>query len=161
MQKFPKILKKNWGFYVWTNHLFWYKKASLKKGRHICFNARSINHFNTRAKLTEISWTTLIKSKTHNKWIGNVTKATDFWVVLTCPSFVTWPRLGGGSNLCLMKGIFKYTWNLWLFYPQLAPILPTKYLFRSILYCQIAPRIIPNLQQNFLNMGLTPRFEQC
>ena len=98
MQKFPKILKKNWGFYVWTNHLFWYKKASLKKGRHICFNARSINHFNTRAKLTEISWTTLIKSKTHNKWIGNVTKATDFWVVLTCPSFVTWPRLVAWVN---------------------------------------------------------------
>ena len=103
MQKFPKILKKNWGFYVWTNHLFWYKKASLKKGRHICFNARSINHFNTRAKLTEISWTTLIKSETHNKWIGNVTKATDFWVVLTCPSFV---------NLASPGGLGQF-WSIW------------------------------------------------
>ena len=40
--------------------------------------------------------------------------------------------------------------------------LPPEDLFMSILYCQIASRIIPNLQQNFLNMGLTPPpFEQC
>ena len=50
----------------------------------------------------------------------------------------------------------QFTKKLWQFYLQFVTILPIEDLFRPILYCQIASRIIPNLQQKFLNMGLTP-----
>ena len=60
-------------------------------------------HAQNWPKYPEQLWTTLIKSETHNKWIGNVTKATDFWVVLTCPSFV---------NLASPGGLGQF-WKIW------------------------------------------------
>ena len=48
----------------------------------------------------------------------------------------------------------QFTKKLWQFYLQFVTILPPEDLFYVNLYCQKASRIIPNLQQNFLNMGL-------
>ena len=43
----------------------------------------------------------------------------------------------------------RFTKKLWQFYLQFVTILPQEDLFYVNLYCRIASRIIPNLQQNF------------
>ena len=59
--------------------------------------------------------------------------------------------------VCIPLGkIFQFTQKLWQFYPQLLTIPPSEGLLFLYLYCQMVPRIIQNLQQKWLNMGLTP-----